>query len=305
MDSLRAMEVFTAVAETGSFLRAAGQLQMSAAQASQKVKQLEARLGVLLLNRSTRQVRLTEEGKTYYEMASAILQSVADAEAKIAELGASPQGRLRVEASVTLVDTVILPVLGAFRDRYPDISLEFIHADQLYGAMNPSCEVMLRLGPLADTGLIAHSLGRAPMGAFAAPSYLAAFGEPAKPEDLMRHRCINFLDPTTGAIHPWRFERGDEVVSITPPPGLAFNQGESRLAAGLLGLGVYRGMDLRLEEHIAAGRLRRILTDWTTDSPLIMICYQGGRTLSRRARCFVDHLRSCYGERDDFRDPRA
>lgn len=295
MDALRGMDVFVAIAETGSFTRGAARLQISPALASQQVKQMETRLGVRLVDRSTRHLRLTEEGKTFYASASAILRAVEEAELKVAELGAAPVGRLRVEAPVVLIDGVVLPVLLSFREQYPDITLEFVHSDEIYDGVNPECEVIIRLGPFSDSAMIAHSLGTVPMGTFASPAYLARHGAPTRPEDLARHTCINFINPRTGVVHPWAFVRGAEEVSLVPAAGIGFNQGESRIAAALHGLGIYRGLTLGLDEHVRAGRLVPLLTDWQTPGPPIIVAHSAGRMLSRRARCFVDHLRTHHG----------
>lgn len=294
MDTLRGMEIFIEVADSGSFSKGAARLQISTAQASQQVKRIEKRLGVLLVDRSTRHLRLTEEGKAFDTAAREIIKAVEEAEFRIGELGGTPQGRLRVEAPILLVDNFILPVVAAFRERYPNIMLEFVHGGQIYGGTHSMCEVAIRLGPFADTSLVAHTLGSVPMSVFASPEYLKRYGEPQSPVDLAGHHCINFVDSFTGAVHPWHFVRDEEIFSIVPAPGLAFDEGESRRAAALRGLGIYRGLDLGMERYVMSGKLCRILQDWQTDGPPIMISYAGGRILSQRARCFVEHLRTAY-----------
>lgn len=294
MDAFRGMDVFVAIAETGSFTRGAARLQVSPALASQQVKQIEARLGVRLVDRSTRHLRLTEEGQAYYRSARAILRAIDNAENAVSELGGTPIGRLRVEAPVVLIDGVVLPVLRSFREQFPAIELEFMHSDHLYDGSSPECEVIIRLGPFSDSAMIAHSLGSVPMGTFAAPAYIARHGTPASPEDLANHCCINFINPRTLAVHPWLFMRGEEEITLVPAAGLGFNQGESRIAAALQGLGIYRGLTFGLEDHIASGRLVPLLTDWETPGPPIIVAHSGGRVLSKRARCFIEHLRQHY-----------
>lgn len=296
MDTLRGMEIFVAVADTGSFSKGSARLQISTAQTSQQIKRIEKHLGVLLVDRSTRHLRLTEEGEAYYALAREIINNVADAEMRIGELGSTPQGRLRIEAPVLLVDNLILPVIGSFREKFPDITLDFIHASRIYGGAHSVCEIVIRLGPFADTSLVAHQLCALPMSVFAAPGYLERNGHPQHPADLAQHTCINFLDPISGTTHPWHFSRDDEQVSIAPPSGLAFDEGASRRAAALLGLGIYRGLELGMEPYVASGRLVRVLEDWKTEGPPILIAYAGGRMLSKRARCFVEHMKQAYSQ---------
>jgi LysR family transcriptional regulator for bpeEF and oprC len=153
---------------------------------------------------------------------------------------------------------------------------------------------MFRLGPLHDSSLIARPLGTTVMVTAAAPSYLARYGEPQAPQDLMKHQCINYLDSKTGRTLPWDFGRSGEVLQIHPPAGLSFNQGESRLAAAVMGFGIYRGIRLNLDRLLAAGALKLILQDWVTPSPPIYIAYEHHRHLSSRVRAFVDFMVGCY-----------
>jgi LysR family transcriptional regulator for bpeEF and oprC len=237
---------------------------------------------------------LTAEGEAYYARCKQILGDVAAAEAALGGTRDMPQGRLRIDASITLINRVLLPVIGRFRERHPAIELELLHTEHVYDIKQQGMDVMLRLGPLDDSSLIARPLARVKLVTAAAPSYLARRGVPRAPDELPNHDCLNFLDPVTGRIAEWEFVRGDERFIFTPERKLSFNQGESRLAAAVMGLGIYRGMRIGLENLLASGALHLLLEDWTTPAPLLYVAHASHRNLPARIRAFVDFLLECY-----------
>jgi DNA-binding transcriptional LysR family regulator len=163
-------------------------------------------------------------------------------------------------------------------------------------------DVMLRLGPLEDSNLIARPLSRAIIVTAAAPSYLARRGAPRTPEDLAEHDCINFLDPLTGRIAEWDFMRGNEKFLITPERNISFNQGESRLAAAVMGLGVYRGMRVGIAHLLRTGSLRLILEEWNSSAPPLYVAYASHKNLPAKIRVFVDFMLACYPPGQDMPD---
>ena len=206
---------------------------------------------------------------------------------------------------MTLINRLLLPVIGRFRERYPDMELEFLHTEHLFDCKQEGMDVMIRLGPLDDSSLIARPLGRTMMVTAAAPTYLARHGVPKVPADLAEHECINFLDPHTGRLRVWDFVKDNETVSITPGAGIAFNQGESRLAAAVMGLGIYRGMHLSLDRLLEDGSLKLVLEDWSTPAPPIYVAYVSHRNIPSKIRAFVDFMIECYPPRQWMVSPPA
>lgn len=294
MNQFECMRMYVEVVEHAGFSKAAVALQMSPAKVSTQISNLEKHLGVQLLSRTTRTCALTDDGESYYAHCKRVLADIDQTEASLGRARGVPQGRLRIDASVTFINRLLLPVLGTFRARYPEIEIEMLHTAHVFDVQTEGLDVMFRLGPLHDSSLIARQLGTTVMVTAAAPSYLARYGEPHTPQDLMKHQCIHFLDSTTGRLMPWDFERSGEGVQIRPPAGLSFNQGESRLAAAVMGLGIYRGIRLNLDRLLAAGALKLVLQDWVTPSPPIYIAYEHHRNLSSRVRAFVDFMVGCY-----------
>ena len=184
MNLIECMHMFVHVVEREGFSRAAMTLQISPAKVSTQIHHLEEHLGVQLLSRTTRSCTLTEEGETYYAHCKQIISDIAAAEAALSSTRAKPHGRLRVDASVTLINRLILPVIARFREQNPAIELEFLHTEHLFDSKQEGMDVMLRMGPLDDSSLIARPLGRVMMVTAAAPSYLARCGMPHSPADL-------------------------------------------------------------------------------------------------------------------------
>jgi LysR family transcriptional regulator for bpeEF and oprC len=305
MNQLECMQMFVQVVEREGFSRAAITLQMSPAKVSTQISHLEAHLGVQLLSRTTRSCTLTDEGRAYYEHCKRIFADIADTEAGLATARTEPHGRLRIDASVTLINRLILPVIGRFHERYPDVELEFLHTEHLFDSRQDGMDVMFRLGPLEDSNLIARPLGRIMLVTAAAPAYLARRGTPKAPTDLTAHECINFLDPHTGRVKVWEFVRDNETLSITPGQGFSFNQGESRLAAAVMGLGIYRGLALSLDRLLQDGSLQLVLEDWTTPAPPIYVAHANHRNIPGKIRAFVEFMVECYPPRQCLVAPPA
>jgi LysR family transcriptional regulator for bpeEF and oprC len=297
---LECMEMFVEVVEREGFSRAATTLQMSPAKVSTQIHNLEEHLGVQLLSRTTRSCTLTEEGETYYARCKQILNDVSAAEASLSGARENPQGRLRIDASVTLINRVLLPVIYRFREKYPAIELEFLHTAHVFDVKQQGMDVMLRLGPLEDSSMIARPMARTDLVTAAAPSYLARRGVPRTPDELARHDCLNYLDPFTGRLAEWNFVRGDERFIFTPERKLSFNQGESRLAAAVQGLGIYRGLSVGLDRLLQSGALQLLLEDWTTPAPMLYVAHANHRNLPVKIRVFVDFLLECFPPSTDM-----
>jgi len=288
MNKLQAMEVFVQVVDGGGFTRAAEALQLPKATVSTLVASLEQALAVKLLHRTTRQVTVTADGAAYYERCLRILADVKDAEESISRTRLSPSGRLRVDAPTGLSGDIVVPALPDFFERYPDISLELGSSDRLVDLVEEGVDCAIRAGVLANSSLIARRVGILSFIACAAPSYLERYGMPRHPNELERHRCVNYFSSKTGRIFPWDFNRNGERIELPLPGAIALNDSNSYVQAGLAGLGVLLMADFQARPHIESGALVPVLTDWSTDSIPIHVVYPQNRHLSAKVRVFVE-----------------
>lgn len=288
MNKLQAMEVFVQVVDAGSFTRAADTLQLPKATVSTLVQGLEAALAAKLLYRTTRNVTVTTDGAAYYERCVRILSDVRDAEEALSRTRLSPSGRLRVDAPTGLSSQILVPALPEFFERYPDIELELGSTDRPVELVEEGVDCAVRGGTLADSSLIARRVGVLNFVTAAAPSYLQKHGTPLHPHDLERHRCVNFFSHKTGKSYDWDFRRGDEKIILPPRGGIAFNDSNAYIRAGLAGLGVVQMTDYLMMEHVAAGKMVQVLPDWTSDPLPVNVVYPQNRHLSAKVRVFVE-----------------
>lgn len=288
MNKLQAMEVFVHVVDTGSFTRAADQMQLPKATVSTLVQTLESNLAVKLLNRTTRRINVTADGAAYYERCIRILSDVRDAEESLSRDRASPRGRLRVDAGTSMSREMIVPALPGFFERYPDIELELGVSDRQIDLIEEGVDCAIRGGNLDDSTLIARRVGLISFVTCATPAYLARFGRPTHPNELERHRCVNFFSSKTGRNYPWDFTRGEERVELTPPSFIAVNDANAYVAAGLAGLGIVQIGESSIKPYLDSGQFEIILPEWQTDALPIHVVYPQNRHLSAKVRVFVE-----------------
>jgi DNA-binding transcriptional LysR family regulator len=204
MDRFDAMLAFTRVVETGSFTKAAETLHMSKTSVTQLIQQLEARLRVRLLNRTTRKVNVTAEGALYYERVVRLLADMDDAESSLSGDSVLPRGRLRVDVPSPLASLILIPALPAFHARYPDIQIDMGVSDRIVDMIDESVDCVVRGGDLTDQSLIARHVGDLRSGIYAAPGYLQRIGKPAHPSEIenSEHRIVGFLWARNGKALP-------------------------------------------------------------------------------------------------------
>jgi DNA-binding transcriptional LysR family regulator len=292
MDRFDAMQAFARVVETGSFTKAAETLHMSKTTVTQLVQQLEARLRVRLLNRTTRQVNVTADGAAYYERVLQLLADMDDAETSLSVAAASPRGRLRVDVPSPFAQMILIPALPDFYARYPDIQLDMGVSDRIVDLINENVDCVVRGGELKDQSLIGRHVGDLQLRVFAAPSYLERWGTPAHPKALedTPHRIVGFLWSRTGKPLPYAMHRGDERVTVHGRHALAVDDGNAYLAAGLAGLGVMWLPDYMSVAHVARGALVPLFGDWRLDSMPMYIAYPPNRHVSAKLRVFIDWI---------------
>lgn len=288
MDRLQAMSVFVRVVDCGGFTRAAEVLRMPKATVTTLVQQLEAHLGVKLLNRTTRRVNVTPDGAAYYERCMRILAEVEDTETALRRTNGAVGGRLRVDVPATFGRRVLMPALPDFVARYPDVRLEVGCGDRPVDLIEEGVDCVVRGGDPGDESLVARRVGELEFVCCATPEYLAAHGVPRHPRDLAQHRCVNYFSSKTGRLYPWDFSRDGERIELSVEGPVAANDGEAYVAAGLAGLGVFQAVLLDVAEPLAAGRVRRVLADWRIDPLPVFVMYPRNRHLSAKVRAFVD-----------------
>lgn len=296
MDRLLSMEVFVAVVELGSLTAAAARHQMSAAMAAKHVKGLEARLGLRLMNRTTRRQSLTEAGQAYFARCKTILSDIRDAEQGAEALRATPSGHLRITSTVTFGSFALTPAIADYLGEYPHVSVELALSDAVEDIVAARYDLAVRIGEPADSGLVARGIGRYQMIICAAPSYLERYGTPAKPDDLVRHQCLDFSY--------WSRRTGWQLASATgghaayPTGRFVSNNGQALRQAALAGFGVVLQPELLLGDDVRAGRLVPILQPYWPASRPISLLYPKDRQALPKLTTFVDFLVDRFTQRD-------
>ena len=290
MDRFDAMQAFARVVEAGSFTKAADTLHLSKTSVTQLVQQLEARLRVKLLNRTTRKVNVTADGAAYYERVVRLLADMDDAETSLSSAAALPRGRLRVDVPSPLARMILVPALPAFHARYPDIQLDMGVSDRMVDVIGDNVDCVVRGGELTDPSLMARRVGDLQLGVYAAPSYLEHAGTPAHPSELedTHHRVVGFLWSRTGKAFPYAMHRGGERIEVHGRHVFSVDDGNAYLAAGLAGLGVLWLPDYMSQAHRLRGELVPLFEAWRLDPMPLYVAFAPNRHVSAKLRVFID-----------------
>jgi len=289
MDRLTAMEAFVAVAELGSFSRAAARMRMSAAMMTLHVARLEEKLGVRLFNRTTRRVDLTEDGRQLLDHARAALHAFTMAE-NVLKPGSGLTGRVRIDAPASIGHAFIVPALEHFHRLYPDIVIELSLGDRGTVFRADGYDILLRVGEAPLSGWTAVPLGSTRLVCLAAPDYLERHGTPETPEDLNDHRCILYASVEGAGGNPWSFARNGKRMRIRPPATFIFNDGSAIMATSCAGLGIAQNLEMLAHDELRAGRLRPLLEDWTTPTPSVVLMSAKDRYALPYVRATMDFL---------------
>jgi DNA-binding transcriptional LysR family regulator len=290
MDRFDAMQAFARVVETGSFTQAAQTLHMSRTTVTQLVQQLEARLRVRLLNRTTRRVAVTADGAAYYERVARLLAQLDDAETSLSSFAASPRGRLRVDVPSPLARLIIVPALHDFHARWPDIQLDLGASDRHVDLIDENVDCVIRGGAITDPSLVARHIGDLQAGIYAAPGYLNAHGTPDHPKALEEapHQIIGYLRKRGGRLLHFTLKRASEKVTVHGRHTLAVDDGNTYMAAGVAGLGAIWLPDYMADAHVQRGELVRLFPDWQLDPMPLSIAFPPNRHVSAKLRVFID-----------------
>ncbi|AXA23964.1 LysR family transcriptional regulator [Pseudomonas putida] len=294
MDRFQEMQVFVRIAERGSFSQAAEDLQIPRATVTNLIKRLEQRLGVRLLERTTRHVRMTHDGEAYYHRCVRLLLDLEETES--AFRNAPPKGLLRVNLQGTLAKHFVMPALGGFLAQYPDITLHIGEDDRLVDLVREGVDCVLRAGLLQDSSLIGRQVASLEQVTVASPEYLAQHGTPATLDDLQQHFAVDYLSSATGRAVPLEFRVGREVVERLLPARVSVTGADLYTGAALSGLGIVQVPRYRIVHELAAGSLRELLPDCPPPPMPVSVVYPQSRQLSARVRVFSQWLAAQLGQ---------
>ncbi len=291
MDQLIAIRAFARVVEAGNFTRAADSLNMPNATLSKLVQELEAHLGIRLLQRTTRRVTVTPEGQEYYEKAMRIVRSLEDIDSSFNLESSNTRGYLRIDIGGSTARDVLMPALPDFMSLFPDIRIDLGVSDRAVDLIGDNVDCVIRGGPLGDSTLIARHIGNASLITCATAEYLKAFGTPAYPEELKNgHRLVSYLSPQTGRAFPFRFERDGVKTEIKTEHRIGVNESNAHLAAAVAGLGIIQTFTYALTPMLKDGSMVEILSDWRPAPYPFHIVYPQNRHVTQRLRVFIDWL---------------
>jgi DNA-binding transcriptional LysR family regulator len=286
MDRIDAMQAFVAVADLHGFAPAARKLGLSPSAVTRLIAALEDRLGARLLQRTTRQVALTDIGARYLERARRILADVEEAEGAAEGERIRPSGRLVVSAPVGFGRLHVSPVMSAYLKRYPEVSSELRLADRMINLVEDGVDLAVRIGHLADSTLVARHVGEMRRIVVASSGYLEAHGEPKTPEAIASHETIQF--GATAAPPDWRFVRDGSEVRVTPAPRFITNSSDAAIQYAEAGGGLTRVMFYQAADALRGGRLRIVLAKFEQPPLPIHLVYPTSRLLSAKVRTFID-----------------
>ncbi|HIH2751330.1 LysR family transcriptional regulator [Burkholderia aenigmatica] len=294
MDRFDSMRAFARVVELGSFTRAANSLNLQKTTVSAQISALERGLGVRLLNRTTRSVTATPEGGIYYERVVSLLSDLDEAEAAVTTSKVEPKGRLRIDMPPAIGHRIVIPALGSFIERYPGIVLEVGCTDRPVDLVGEGIDCVIRGNLIHDEGLVARALGVFDIATCASPAYLEKYGTPATPMEMENHLVCRLFSPKNRRFFEFNFTKNGVRTNVKGRHVAAYNDIESSLTGALSGLGIVQLPLYILEEHLATGRLTRILTDYTSEGVPVNLLYPENRMLSAKVKAFASWSRDLF-----------
>ncbi|HEY9104172.1 LysR family transcriptional regulator [Chitinimonas sp.] len=288
MDRYQAMQVFTRIVELGSFTRAADDLNLPRATVTYTIKQLEARLGVRLLQRTTRTVSTTLDGEAYYQRCVRLLADLEEAESVFSEVAANPKGKLRLDLQPTLANHYIIPRLPDFYARYPRMELDIGMGDRNVDLIREGVDCVLRAGELRDSSMVGKRIASLGQVTVASRDYLARHGEPKSLDDLKAHSAVNYFSTVTGKAFPFEFLVDGVNKLVLMKGSTAVNNADAYARCCLAGLGLIQVPRYHVAAQLASGELGEVLAQWRPAPMPVSILYPHHRQLSPRVRVFVD-----------------
>ena len=296
MDHMQAIRAFARVVETGGFTRAANSLQMPNATVSKQIQQLEKHLGVKLLERTTRRVRVTSDGAAYYERTRDLLAELDEIETTLGRAQTTPRGRLRVDTGGSTASGILIPALPEFRARYPEIELQVGVTDRTVDLIGENIDCAIR-STAQDPALIARRIGLLPWTTCASPAYLARHGVPTHPRQIVAEDfpVAGYFSNSTGILQPIELLVRDKPVLIEPKHSILVNESNAHLACALAGLGLVHTLDFMVRPAIERGELIAVLQEYRPKPLEVFVVYPPSRQLSTKVRVFIEWVTQIYG----------
>ncbi|UDF32650.1 UNVERIFIED_ORG: LysR family transcriptional regulator (plasmid) [Roseateles sp. XES5] len=289
MDRIDLFRIFVRVVDCSSFTRAADMLGLPRSSVSAAVQELEGRVGARLLHRTTRVVSPTQDGAAFYERCLRLIADVEEAE-NVFRQTAAPSGRLRIDVPGRIGRLVLAPALPEFLDAYPEIDIDLGVTDRAVNLVEDSVDCVLRVGPLADSGLIARTLGDLPLINVASPAYLRRHGVPETPDALHDHLAINYASPSSGRIEAWEWVEDGARRTRPMRSRVAVNSAEAYIACCVAGLGLIQIPAYDVRHHLDAGELVEVMPSYRAEPMPMTLLYPHRQHLSRRLQVFADWL---------------
>ncbi|CAB3726312.1 LysR family transcriptional regulator [Trinickia soli] len=292
MQNLDALLIFARVAELTSFTRAAESLGIQKGRVSTVIRELEREMGVALLHRTTRTVQLTEDGRAFYSRARDLLAEVEELRSMFSGNGAALRGRLRVDMSTELAQSVVIPAIPQFIAAHPGLELEISSTDRRVDLVQEGFDCVIRLGPVVDESLIARPLGKLRMINAASPGYLAQYGTPHTLDDLLNqgHQMVHYTRTFGAKLTGWEYPDGNGYASLSLPGAMQVNSVQTYHAAGIAGIGLIQAGYSGLARHIERGALVEILPDLRPKPLDAWLVVAHRRNMSQRVRAFMNWI---------------
>ena len=290
MNLLLHLQIFVRVVDSGSFSRAAEHMGMAASSVSASVQKLETGLGTRLLQRTTRQVRLTADGEQLYERAMRLLADAEETQTLFRQHGTQARGRLRVEMPARITRLIIAPALPSLMAKHPDLEIELNSSDRISDLVEAGIDCVLRVGATGAPHLAARSLGTLRLATCASPELVARHGMPNTPDELSRFPVIHYGPLPSGGQDEWELEMAGQRQSVPMRGRIAVNNTETYIACCIAGMGVIQVPAYDVQAEIAAGRLVELLEHHPSEPLSLQVFYPGQHRQSRRLRVFIDWL---------------
>ncbi|MFS2221972.1 LysR family transcriptional regulator [Pantoea sp. B65] len=294
MDRLTSMQIFVRAADLGSFAAVADALRISPQMVAKHIAALETRLGARLINRTTRRQNLTDIGRSYYDRCRIVLAEAEAADAIALEMNATPSGIIRVNAPVTFGSYVLSPFITHYLGCYPETQVELTLNDRIVDPIEEGFEVIIRIGELADSSMVAWSLKPYRLIACASPAYVAHYGLPEKPADLQHHACLVYGIWSPSMPCRWIFQQQGKTEEVRPEGRFRSNDWKALLHAAVEGYGVTLGPEDVLRKEINEGRLVQVLPGYEGPARPMHVLVPTGRKQTVKVQCFIDALRKSF-----------
>lgn len=295
---LNAVRQFIKVAENLSFTVAAQQLDVTQSGISRAVNRLESQLGLRLLHRNTRNLKLTVDGELFLKRVKPLVSGLEEAHQELLEYGFEPKGSLKISAPSAFGRVIIMPIVAKLLDEYPKLTIELVLTDRVVDLVGEGFDAVIRSGSIQDSRVIARPLKAADWVTVASPKYLESYGSPKTLEELPAHNCMQVRSPTTGQLFPWTFRKGEKDADFPIRGSLVVDHGDPLVEAALLNIGMAQLMTFFVEGYLKDGLLVPVLSEYARSSTPLTLLYPSARHRSAKLMIFRDALLEHWGGRE-------